>query len=76
MRKLLKIGTVVFALAALAVAMTQASVSACASPEPKTPTAADGKSSAPPTLSEQYPVDYFPASKSGGFMPQERRGKK
>jgi hypothetical protein len=75
MRKSLKIGTVVFALGALGVAMTHASLTACTSPEPKTPAAAEGKS-APPQPSQQQEADYFPASKSGGFMPQERRGKK
>lgn len=79
MRKSLEIGTVVFALGALGVAMTHASLSACTSPEPKTPVAAEGKSAPPPSAQAPARVpegEYFPASKSGGFMPQERRGKK
>lgn len=77
MRKSYKVGTVAFALLALGVAMTHASMTACTSkntsPEPTAP-AANAKSSPPP--SAQPEGEYFPASKSGGFMPSERRGKK
>lgn len=77
MRKSYKVGTVAFALLALGVAMTHASMTACtsksASPEPTAP-AATAKSSPPP--SAQPEVEYFPASKSGGFMPSQRRVKK
>jgi hypothetical protein len=79
MRKSYKVGTVAFALLALGVAMTHASMTACtskntsASPEPTAP-AANAKSSPPP--SAQPAVEYFPASKSGGFMPSKRREQK
>jgi hypothetical protein len=79
MRKYLRVGSVLFAVVALGVAMTHASLSACASPEPIAPEAAGEKSAPPPpaaSSAEAPEPAYFPATKSGGFIPQERRGKK